>query len=461
MQDKHISPDDIKSALNPLFKDYQFVRGLYQKSYGTKIHANLNQTLAEGLEYKQGIVISVVKNGVVYESSSSLISHKQLNNIVKNFQIELEKHNSSGVLANMREEENSCKKFDASYDTDRTELSELVQKAQNIVHQIQQRDKLVVMSQAMFKRTINHEYYISRHKQLEQKISYVEAIFSAVLKYKQYTTHIYDGYGYQGSWDNISPSPNLLDMMLQDGNKILTAKRIQPGFYTCIFAPSMSGMLAHEAFGHGTEADTLLKNRAKAKEYINKQVASPLVTLVDSPALKGVAGSYFFDHEGQEASETHIVDKGILKQPITDHRSASVLGIKRTPNGRRESYKKKVYSRMTNTYFLPGHDTIEDMIASVKSGYFIKRATNGMEDPKGWGIQLEGLYAEKITNGKLTGEVYSPVIITGYVPDVLKSISMMSQEFEINGLGMCGKGHKEWVKVTDGGPYLKLRARLG
>ena len=93
------------------------------------------------------------------------------------------------------------------------------------------------------------------------------------------------------------------------------------------------------------------------------------------------------------------------------------------------------------------------MINSISNGYFIKHGTNG--------IQLEALYAEKIVNGKLTGEVYSPVIVTGYVPDILQSISMVSDECKINGLGMCGKGHKEWVKVTDGGPYLKLQARLG
>ena len=68
---------------------------------------------------------------------------------------------------------------------------------------------------------------------------------------------------------------------------------------------------------------------------------------------------------------------------------------------------------------------------------------------------------EEIKNGKLTGKVYSPVIVTGFVPDLLNSISMVGKERFIKGLGFCGKGHKEWVKVTDGGPYLKLRAQLG
>jgi len=145
---------------------------------------------------------------------------------------------------------------------------------------------------------------------------------------------------------------------------------------------------------------------------------------------------------------------------ITDLNSSSRLNLLRTPNGRRQNYSHKSYARMTNTYFGPGAHKFNEMIGSIEKGFYLKHATNGMEDPKGWGIQLEGLYAEEIKNGKLTGQVFSPVIVTGYVPDLLTSITMVGTETEIGGLGMCGKGHKEWIKVTDGGPHLKLQARI-
>jgi TldD protein len=149
-----------------------------------------------------------------------------------------------------------------------------------------------------------------------------------------------------------------------------------------------------------------------------------------------------------------------LTQAMTDHISASRMGYARSPNGRRENFDHKIYSRMTNTFFMAGDDSAEAMIASIENGFLVDRATNGMEDPKSWGIQLEALVARRIVAGKLTDQYFSPVIITGYVPDILQSISMVSRDFHINGLGMCGKGYKEWVKVTDGGPYLKLKARL-
>jgi TldD protein len=69
--------------------------------------------------------------------------------------------------------------------------------------------------------------------------------------------------------------------------------------------------------------------------------------------------------------------------------------------------------------------------------------------------------AREIRDGKLTGRIFSPIVLTGYVPDLLKSVSMMCPDPVTEGGGFCGKGSKEWVKVSDGGPYMKARIRLG
>src|SRR5690606_12256421 len=153
-------------------------------------------------------------------------------------------------------------------------------------------------------------------------------------------------------------------------------------------------------------------------------------------------------------------EKGVLKRPMTDLISATKLGVARTANGRRESVARKAYTRMSNTFFGPGQGTLEDLVARVDDGLLVRRSRNGMEDPKGWGIQCETYLAEEIKGGKRTGRVFGPVVITGYVPDLLQSIDGVSADVHISGLGMCGKGYKEWVKVTDGGPALKLKARI-
>ena len=115
---------------------------------------------------------------------------------------------------------------------------------------------------------------------------------------------------------------------------------------------------------------------------------------------------------------------------------------------------------MTNTYFQPGNDNLDDMIASIDNGILLENAASGMEDPKNWGIQCMVNMGREIKNGKLTGKIYSPVCISGYVPDLLKSISMISKDMKMSGTGYCGKGYKEWVKVSEGGASIKAKAVL-
>ena len=140
---------------------------------------------------------------------------------------------------------------------------------------------------------------------------------------------------------------------------------------------------------------------------------------------------------------------------------AVVLADEPTGNGRRESTRRKAYARMTNTFFEKGTDKLEDMIASIDHGYMLFETDNGMEDPKNWAIQCVAQYGIEIKDGKLTENYVSPVVMSGYVPDLLKSISMISDDFVITGTGSCGKGYKEWVRVSDGGPALKVKVKLG
>ena len=171
--------------------------------------------------------------------------------------------------------------------------------------------------------------------------------------------------------------------------------------------------------------------------------------------------SYFFDDEGVMAGDVTEIENGILKSGICDSLAALRLGVNPTGNGKRENFAHKVYTRMTNTMFDSGSYTRDEMIASVKYGYLLEGMQSGMEDPKHWGIQCIIQKGREIKDGKLTGKVVAPVIMTGYVPELLGNISMCSTDRMVFGSGGCGKGHKEWVKVADGGPYLKTKGRLG
>ena len=225
--------------------------------------------------------------------------------------------------------------------------------------------------------------------------------------------------------------PKRVDKLIDKARHLVKATPITPGVYDVITDSSITGLIAHEAFGHGVEMDQFVKERALAKEFVGKYVASPITNMRDGAGATLSAASYFFDDDGVLAHDTQIIKDGILVTGISDLVSASVLGTEPTGNGRRESYKRKAYSRMTNTFFEKGTDKLSDMIKSIKHGYMLFETNNGMEDPKNWQIQCTAEYGIEIVDGKLTENYVSPVVMSGSVPELLKSISMISDDFEV------------------------------
>jgi len=302
--------------------------------------------------------------------------------------------------------------------------------------------------------------FLSRNKDLEQNTMWTQgSVIVDTIRGEEVKT-AYNSCSNLGGMELLSRLEELLPVAVKTAVELLDSEPITPGEYECICTPETTGMIVHEAFGHGVEMDMFVKDRALARQYVGEYVASPLITMHDGNAIDQTA-TYFFDDEGTLSHDTVIIDKGILVTGISDLQSAMVLGTEPTGNGRRESYKRKSYTRMTNTYFEAGNDSLEDMIASVKYGFMLENPSSGMEDPKNWGIQCMVTLAREIKDGKFTGKIFSPIVLTGYVPDLLKSISMVSREAKYNGSGYCGKGYKEWVKVSDGGPYIKAKIRLG
>ncbi|MBC7263214.1 MAG: TldD/PmbA family protein [Chloroflexi bacterium] len=302
--------------------------------------------------------------------------------------------------------------------------------------------------------------FANRAKLLSQFVQRVRLLVLVMVSDGEKMRYDYLSRDGTGGMELLEVSDDDLRRLCDTAVALLSAERIEPGFYNVICTPDVSGVMAHEAFGHGVEMDMFLKDRAKSREFLGKRIAPPHVNILDDPSYPGGFGSYFFDDEGQLASPTYIIRDGIFERGLTDLYSAHVLGFPRSANGRRESFARKVYARMSNTFFGRGTTPVSEMVASMERGIYLKHVSSGMEDPKGWGVQLTCHYGEEIANGKPTGRLFHPIGVTGYVPDVLNSISMVGNDFALDG-GNCGKGHKEWVPVSSGGPHLKMKVRLG
>lgn len=322
-------------------------------------------------------------------------------------------------------------------------------------------DERILDCRAIFSYQKYSKLFLSKNRDMEQSVLWSSGAFVAMASCSEEIKDSYRSFSLLGGAELLQRMKEGVEKVAKTAVDLLSSEPIKPGEYDCICEPGVTGMIVHEAFGHGVEMDMFVKKRALAEQYVGREVASELVVMHDGAAAAKEVASYFFDDEGVLAQDTLVIDHGILKAGISDAQSAMCLGTAPTGNGRRQSYERKAYTRMTNTYFEGGKDKLEDMIASISDGVLLEEAMSGMEDPKNWGIQCMVSIAREIKDGKLTGKIFSPIVLTGYVPDLLKSISMVSENVELGGGGFCGKGYKEWVKVSDGGPYIKAKIRLG
>ncbi len=446
-----------------LEKIVPYAAALHKKRSGTRISVNRVQEAVEPEDPAQGLVVTLWNGQAFYEYAANAWEWPALKEtLTAAARAASSAVDKSKPVTDIDPGQELRQDFASGFQRDpgALPLAERLAIARDRMSQAVAADPLVANAVSILAHTVSEDVFVNRAKAMSQKILRSDSILVVFVSKDGMTVDIHNGVSKNAGLEAMELTTQSLKSMVEDAKRLLTAPRLEPGTYDVVTDPEWSGIIAHECFGHGMETDLYVRQRALSQKYLGKPVAAPIVNMFDDPSLIGEAGGFFFDDEGQPAAPTHIIRDGVLQRGLTDLPSAHKLGFERSANGRRESFARKAYARMTNTFFESGKSTKDEIIGSVEDGLYLRHATNGMEDPQAWGIQVEGLWAEKIRNGKLTGEVFSPVIMTGFVPDLLKSISMVGNDRWISGLGMCGKGHKEWVKNTTGGPHLRMKARL-
>jgi len=234
-------------------------------------------------------------------------------------------------------------------------------------------------------------------------------------------------------------------------------KAVKPdgGEMEVVLAPGSSGILLHEAIGHGLEADF---NRKKTSLFYNKmgeKVAKPFVSIVDDATWENARGSLNVDDEGTATEKTILVRDGVLVNYLHDRISAQHYGVQPTGNGRRQSFRYPPVPRMRNTYMLSGPHTPEEIIKSVTKGIYAETFSNGQV------LIGAGDFTFYVKTGFLIekGEITRPVKdinIIGNGPEVLKNVVMVGNDLKIdNGTWTCGKD-AQGVPVSHGLPTVKV-----
>jgi TldD protein len=218
-----------------------------------------------------------------------------------------------------------------------------------------------------------------------------------------------------------------------------------------ILAAGASGILLHEAIGHGMEADFTRKGTSIYSHMIGKKVAETMVTIVDQGTIPKQRGALNYDDEGAECGRTVMVENGILRPNLHDSISSRQYDVAATGSGRRVSYKFSPMPRMTCTFMEDGPHTREEIIAAVDHGIIAETYTNGQ-------VQIgAGDYTFYVKNGwlvekgKVTASIRD-VNIIGNGPATLQRISLVANDAHLDTGGWtCGKNGQQ-VPVSQGIP---------
>lgn len=237
---------------------------------------------------------------------------------------------------------------------------------------------------------------------------------------------------------------------------LLEARDAPAGEMPVVLSPGHNGVLIHEAVGHLVEADFIRKKTSIFWNKAGRRVGSPLVTIYDDATIPGFRGSYAVDDEGVRPGKVLLIDKGIVRGFLQDRLSARLMKMEPNGHGRREDFSCPPIPRMGNTYIEAGGDDPEDIIRSVKKGFYVQSLTGGqVEDSGKFTFSVSMGYL--IEDGRLTAPVKQATLI-GTNIDILNKIEMVGHDLAFSlQTGTCGKDGQS-VPVGDGCPTIKISA---
>ncbi len=176
-----------------------------------------------------------------------------------------------------------------------------------LAHFVKIRDEGLAFSEKILDCQVSASYqrytklFWSRDRMMEQSVMWMTGLLCFVAaKGEEFKTY-YRTYSNLGGAEVLSQIDSDIEECAKAVLELLDSETITPGEYDCICSPEVTGMIVHEAFGHGVEMDMFVKKRALAEQYVGERVASDLVTMHDGATAAREVATYYFDDEGTMA----------------------------------------------------------------------------------------------------------------------------------------------------------------
>ncbi len=214
----------------------------------------------------------------------------------------------------------------------------------------------------------------------------------------------------------------------------LGARRVKTQRATMVFDRQIARGIIGDIFD-AVNGDAIYRHASMFEDMLGKEIASPLVTVVDDgtmmlePGLGGF-GTLPFDGDGLPMQRKVIVEKGVLQTYVTNSYTARKLGTKSTGNASRGLAGAPGIGS-GNFYLEPGTQTLREIIDEVQNGLYVTEVL-------GSGVNLvtgdfsQGASGIWIENGQFAGAV-EEITIAGNLKEMYKNIVAVANDLVFRG----------------------------
>ncbi len=243
----------------------------------------------------------------------------------------------------------------------------------------------------------------------------------------------------------------------------LDAVAVAPGRYRTLCDNELTGVLAHESFGHLTEFDLVACGWSVLQGRQGERLARPEVTIKDVPVVQdrprdGVAIP--LDAEGSPGRDVTLLDQGVLREFMHTRESAADQGVAPTGSARALNVQHQPIVRMRNTYVEPGELELDEALELVGDGVYLIGGAGGAPRCDG-SFTFTSTRGYEVKGGQ-KGRPIKMATIHGNVLDFLQNVEGATRDFDINStfFGGCGKWDQPMLHVGYGGPHVVVSDAL-
>ena len=209
----------------------------------------------------------------------------------------------------------------------------------------------------------------------------------------------------------------------------LGARKVKTCEVPIVFDPEMAASLLRN-LASALSGYALYKGASFLIGKLGTKIGSELLTVIDDGTIPGALGSRPFDGEGLPIRKKTIVERGELKSYLLDTYSGKKLGMPSTGNASR-SVGEPPGVAPANFYLTPGTESPEQIIKSVKSGFYVTEMI-------GFGVNMvtgdysRGAAGLWIENGEIAYPV-EEVTIAGNLKEMFQGIETVGNDLELRG----------------------------